>query len=140
MAALENHRTTPAESGGIKKHYSSYNRTSGSRCCIVAHILFLSFSLSVSLAFSLSESRAWTRSSFLHLRRAGRKMRNDRGSIQRGACLKFMNDFTATSPIATRHKRANRTISRERRKERKKDCVAHIRNYTSVRESREKEG
>lgn len=36
---------------------------------------------------------------------ASGKMRNDRGSIRAGSCLKFMNDFTATSPIVERHKR-----------------------------------
>lgn len=64
----------------------------------------------------------------------------------RGACLKFMNDFTATSPIATRHKRASRAISREREgrragerektRERQRDCGPHSRLYIST-ESRE---
>jgi len=50
-----------------------------------------------------------------------------------------MNDFTATSPIATRHKRASRAISREvegenkeRERERDSEIVAHICDYTSV--------
>jgi hypothetical protein len=58
----------------------------------------------------------------------------------RGACLKFMNDFTATSPIAARHKRASRAISREReRNQQREGCMAHIRDYTSA-ENRQKTG
>jgi len=56
VAALENRRTTPAKSGRIKKHYSSYNRTSGSRCCLYCYTHFLSFSLPSFLSLSLSLS------------------------------------------------------------------------------------
>lgn len=127
MAALENHRPTLAKSGDIKKHYSSYNRTRLSVLSVtVTPSLFSSFIL------ALGHARPSCTSDLL-----AEKWEMIAARF-RGACLKFMNDFTATSPIAARHKRASRAISeREGRggwgceRGREGRIVAHIRDYTS---------
>jgi len=135
VAALENCRPTPAESGGIKKHYSSYNRTSGSRRCL-SPSLYLPFFLILALGHARPSCASDVPAEKWEMIVAR----------FRGACLKFMNDFTATSPIATRHKRASRAISRKkggeraREWEREWDCGPHSRLYISTESQENKRG
>jgi len=137
VAALENCRPTPAESGGIKKHYSSYNRTSGSRRCL-SPSLYLPFFLILALGHARPSCASDVPAEKWEMIVAR----------FRGACLKFMNDFTATSPIATRHKRASRAISRKKGGERAREwervrlwpTFATIHQYRIAREQeRERE-
>lgn len=139
MAALENRWPTPAKSGGIKKHYSSYNRTSGFSTLSVT-VTLSPFLLSFSLF--LSDSRVRTRSSFLRLRRASRKMRNDRGSIQR--CLfKIHERFYCNLPYRNPSQKGEQSHIERGGGEREREIVRLWPTFATIhqcRASRENKG